>query len=314
MLKIPSFCDIHTHGCMGYDFATATAEQMAVMADFYAKNGITAVLPTLTALKESDYERQITALLPFIRDENCPFVGINLEGPFLAPSKKGAINGDLLCGIDLPLINRLWNLSEGNIKILTVAPELDGFDELCSFAQGKFILAVGHTTANAQTAHNAFAMGASHVTHLFNAMNPLHHREPNLIGAALASSVTKEIICDGVHLDETLVKMLFKGFADEMVMISDSMSATGLNDGEYALSGQPVYVKNGKATLENGTIAGSCMSLLDDVKTALKWGIDVEKIIHSSSTLPHKILGITPNHTITLDDNYNIISVDKKLP
>ena len=262
---------------MGYDFATATAEQMAVMADFYAKNGITAVLPTLTALKEADYERQIATLLPFIRDENCPFVGINLEGPFLAPSKKGAINGDLLCGIDLPLINRLWNLSEGNIKILTVAPELDGFDELCSFARGKFILAVGHTSADAKTAHNAFAMGASHVTHLFNAMNPLHHREPNLIGAALASSVTKEIICDGVHLDETLVKMLFKGFADEMVMISDSMAATGLNDGEYALSGQPVYVKNGKATLENGTIAGSCMSLFDDVKTALKWGIDVDK-------------------------------------
>ena len=299
---------------MGYDFATATAEQMAVMADFYAKNGITAVLPTLTALKESDYERQITTLLPFIRDENCAFVGINLEGPFLAPSKKGAINGDLLCGIDLPLINRLWNLSEGNIKILTVAPELDGFDELCNFAQGKFILAVGHTSADAKTALSAFAMGASHVTHLFNAMNPLHHREPNLIGAALASSVTKEIICDGVHLDETLVKMLFKGFGDEMVMISDSMAATGLNDGVYELSGQPVYVKNGKATLENGTIAGSCMSLLDDVKRALKWGIDVKKIIHSSSTLPHKILGISPKSTITLDDNYNIISVDKKLP
>ena len=297
---------------MGYDFATATAEQMAVMADFYAKNGITAVLPTLTALKESDYERQIATLLPFIRDENCPFVGINLEGPFLAPSKKGAINGDLLCGIDLSLINRLWNLSEGNIKILTVAPELDGFDELCSFAQGKFILAVGHTSADAKTALSAFEKGASHVTHLFNAMNPLHHREPNLIGTALASSVTKEIICDGVHLDETLVKMLFKGFGDEMVMISDSMAATGLNDGVYELSGQPVFVKNGKATLENGTIAGSCMSLLADVKTALKWGIDVEKIIHSSSTLPHKILGIENKHTITLDDNYNIISVDKK--
>lgn len=299
---------------MGYDFATATAEQMAVMADFYAKNGIMAVLPTITALKESDYERQISTLLPFIRDENCPFVGINLEGPFLAPSKKGAINGDLLCGIDLPLINRLWNLSQGTIKILTVAPELDGFDELCSFARGKFIISLGHTACDTQTALDAIKMGASHVTHLFNAMNPLHHREPNLIGAALASSVTKEIICDGVHLDETLVKMLFKGFADEMVMISDSMSATGLNDGEYALSGQPVYVKKGKATLENGTIAGSCMSLLDDVKRALRWGIDVDKIIHSSSTLPHKILGISPKSTITLDDNYNIISVDKKLP
>ena len=108
--------------------------------------------------------------------------------------------------------------------------------------------------------------------------------------------------------------MLFKGFADEIVMISDSMAATGLNDGVYELSGQPVYVKNGRATLENGTIAGSCMSLLDDVKRALKWGIDVEKIIHSSSILPHKILGISPKSTITLDDNYNIISVDKKLP
>lgn len=312
MLKIPSLCDIHTHGCMGYDFATATAEQMAVMADFYAKNGIMTVLPTLTALHEADYERQITALLPFIEDESCPFVGINLEGPFLAPSKKGAINGDLLQEIDLPLIRRLWEISRGNIKIVTAAPELSGFDELCNFAQGKFIVSVGHTAADAKTAHIAFSMGASHVTHLFNAMNGLHHREPNLVGAALASSVTKEIICDGVHLDETLVKMLFKGFSDEMVMISDSMAAAGLSDGVYELSGQPVFVKNGRATLENGTIAGSCMSLLDHVKTALKWGIPVEKVIYSASTLPHKILGIENKYTITLDENYNIISVDKK--
>lgn len=312
MLKIPSLCDIHTHGCMGYDFATATAEQMAVMADFYAKNGIMTVLPTLTALREADYERQITALLPFIEDENCPFAGINLEGPFLAPSKKGAINGDLLQEIDLPLIHRLWEISRGTIKIVTAAPELSGFDELCNFAQGKFIVSVGHTAADAKTAHNAFAKGASHVTHLFNAMNGLHHREPNLVGAALASSVTKEIICDGVHLDETLVRMLFKGFADEIVMISDSMAAAGLNDGVYQLSGQPVYVRNGRATLENGTIAGSCMSLLDHVKTALRWGISVDKIIHSASTLPYKILGLENKHTITSDENYNIISVDKK--
>ena len=312
MLKIPSLCDIHTHGCMGYDFAAATAEQMAVMADFYAKNGIMTVLPTLTALREADYERQITALLPFIEDENCPFVGINLEGPFLAPSKKGAINGDLLQEIDLPLIHRLWEISRGTIKIVTAAPELSGFDELCNFAQGKFIVSVGHTAADAKTAHNAFAKGASHVTHLFNAMNSLHHREPNLVGAALASTVTKEIIYDGVHLDETLVKMLFKGFSDEMVMISDSMAAAGLSDGVYELSGQPVFVKNGRATLENGTIAGSCMSLLDDVKTALRWGIPVDKVIYSSSTLPHKILGIENKYTITLDENYNIISVDKK--
>lgn len=297
---------------MGYDFAVATAEQMAVMADFYAKNGIMTVLPTLTALREADYERQIAALLPFIEDESCPFVGINLEGPFLAPSKKGAINGDLLQEIDLPLIHRLWEISRGNIKIVTAAPELSGFDELCNFAQGKFIVSVGHTAADAKTALSAFNMGASHVTHLFNAMNPLHHREPNLVGAALASSATKEIICDGVHLDETLVKMLFKGFSGEMVMISDSMAAAGLNDGVYVLSGQPVYVKNGRATLENGTIAGSCMSLLDDVKTALKWGIPVEKIIHSASTLPHKILGTENKYTITLDENYNLISVDKK--
>ena len=297
---------------MGYDFATATAEQMAVMADFYAKNGIMTVLPTLTALREADYERQITALLPFIEDENCPFAGINLEGPFLAPSKKGAINGDLLQEIDLPLIHRLWEISRGTIKIVTAAPELSGFDELCNFAQGKFIVSVGHTAADAKTAHNAFAKGASHVTHLFNAMNGLHHREPNLVGAALASSVTKEIICDGVHLDETLVRMLFKGFADEIVMISDSMAAAGLNDGVYQLSGQPVYVRNGRATLENGTIAGSCMSLLDHVKTALRWGISVDKIIHSASTLPYKILGLENKHTITSDENYNIISVDKK--
>lgn len=312
MLKIPSLCDIHTHGCMGYDFATANCEQMAQMAEFYKNNGITALLPTLTALREEDCVRQIKNLLPFIMDESCPFVGINLEGPFLSPAKKGAINESLLSHIDPDLIHRLWDISQGTIKIVTASPELTDFDKLCDFAKGRFILAVGHTAADAKTALSAFSMGAGHVTHLFNAMNGLHHREPNLVGAALMSSVTKEIICDGIHLDETLVKMLFKGFSDEMVMISDSMAAAGLDDGQYELSGQPVFVRNGKATLEDGTIAGSCMSLFDHVKTVLKWGIDVDKVIYSASTLPHKLLGIENKHTLTLDDNYNLISVDKK--
>ena len=298
---------------MGYDFATATKEQMEIMAEYYAKNGIMAVLPTLTALTEEGYLRQFEALVPLIEDENCIFKGIHLEGPFLAHAKKGAINGDLLCELDLPLINRLWNASHGTIKIVTAAPELTNFDKLCEFGRGKFILSAGHTACDTQTALDAISMGVSHVTHFFNAMNPLHHRQPSLIGAALAEGVTKEIICDGVHIDKTLVRALFRGFADEMVMISDSMSATGLDDGEYVLSSQPVFVKNGKATLADGTIAGSCANLFDDVKTALRWGIDMDKIIHSASILPYKIIGAENKHEITLDNEMNIISVDKKL-
>ena len=297
---------------MGFDFATATKEQMEAMAEYYAANGIMAVLPTLTAMREVDYLRQFEILVPLIEDENCVFKGIHLEGPFLAPAKKGAINGDLLMDIDIPLMHRLWTASRGTIKIVTAAPDLTNFDKLCDFSRGKFILSAGHTACDTQTAQMAFDMGVSHVTHFFNAMNPLHHREPGLIGVALAENCTKELICDGVHIDKTLVRALFKGFGDEMVMISDSMSATGLTDGEYVLSGQPVFVKNGRATLSDGTIAGSCANLFDDVKTAHKWGIDMDKIIHSASVLPYRIIGAENSHEITLDDNMNIISVDKK--
>lgn len=311
-IKLPGLCDIHTHGCLGFDFASASHEEMAEMARFYLQNGVTSVLPTLTAMPPENYKRQLEALLPLIEDEDCPFFGINLEGPFLSPGKKGAINGDYLRGIDMELARYLWDISKGHVKIMTVSPSLDGFDKLCDFAKGRFVISLGHTDCGGDKADRAFELGASHVTHLFNAMNPMHHRNPGLAGSALAANCTKEIICDGVHLDKNIVKMLFKGFGGEIVMVSDSMSATGLCDGEYILSDQRVSVKNGKATLSDGTIAGSCRSLADDLKTVLGWGIPLKAAVKSASAVPLSVARrVCPDDFIELDDNLSIVSVVK---
>lgn len=311
-VRLPGLTDIHTHGCIGFDFASASCEEMAKMSEYYLKNGITSVLPTLTAMPPDDYKRQIEALLPLIEDESCPFFGINLEGPFLSKSKKGAINGDYLRPIDLEEVKYLWSISKGTIKIMTVSPSLDGFNELCDFAHDKFVISLGHTDCDSQEAQRAFQVGASHVTHLFNAMNPMHHRAPGLICASLNESCTKEIICDGVHLDKDIVKMLFRGFHRELVLISDSMSAAGLHDGEYILSCQPVFVKNGRALLSDGTIAGSCSNLFDGFKNVLSWGIPLSQAAACASLLPLRAVKEgRKDDFIELSEDLKILSVVK---
>lgn len=318
LIIIPGLTDIHTHGCIGFDFGSADKDEMEKMGDFYIKSGVTSLLPTLVALNIDDYQAQLENIL-FCAERGSPFCGVNLEGPFLAKAKKGAMNEKNIIDIDIAKAKRLWEYSKGTIRLMTVSPELSGFSELISFAKNKFFISLGHTECDAEKAHKAFALGALHITHLFNAMNPLHHRSPSLLGAALASKCTKEIICDGIHLDKDICLMLFKGFSNELAMISDSMAATGLNDGQYSLGGLDVFVKNGKAQLKDGTIAGSCKTLFDDLRYALSLGIEREEAVRSVTSIPARSAdlscGVLKENAkadfLILDRSFNLLEVYK---
>ena len=295
---ISGLVDIHTHGAVGEDFSTASVENMRKMAKYYLSQGVTTVVPTLLAMK--NYDTQIENLLQ-LYNEDSPFVGLNLEGPFLNPLKKGAINEENLREIDVDFINSLWIKSNKNILLMTASPEKENYDRLLDFANGKFKISLGHTDCDGKTAQKVFQNGACHVTHLFNAMPPLHHRNGGIISVALSENVTKEVICDGIHIDDHVLHMLFKGFSSEICMISDSMAATGLNNGEYVLGDLPVSVKDKKATLSDGTIAGSSKNLFEQVKYALSIGIDPKKVIKSNSVITYfLIIRIQYNSQVSL--------------
>lgn len=317
---IPGLIDIHTHGIMGFDFSTATKEQMKHMSEYYVKNGTTSLLPTIVTVSEKYYKECLTNIVDNIC-KSSPFVGINLEGPFISSYKKGSHNVKYIKDINLEFMKKLWDLSKKNIKLLTVAPEKAGFSELANYAKDKFRLSMGHTSCDIETAIFAINMGVNHVTHLFNAMNPLKHREPSLVGAALNFPVIKELICDGVHIDKYVIKMLFRKYSDEICVISDSLSSCGLGDGEYTLGDMKVIVKNNKATLEDGTIAGSNITLFDSLKYLISIGVDTSDAIRSMTYIPAKAIGmsdsiglIAEGHVadfLICDKDYNLINVFK---
>ena len=233
---IPGLIDVHFHGAVGEDFSDATPEGLQRMADFELSQGVTYICPAGMTLLED----QLTAICKNTaahrakNPQGAEVVGAHLEGPFLSMAKKGAQNGDFLHDPDVDMLRRLQKAAEGCVKLVTVAPEQPGGIEFVREAvKDGITVSVGHTVATYDIAKEAFAAGASHATHLFNGMPPFHHREPGVIGAAFDSPHAKaELICDGIHIHESAVRATFRLFGPErMILISDSLRATGMPDG-----------------------------------------------------------------------------------
>lgn len=227
--------------------------------------------------------------------ETAELVGIHLEGPFISPAKKGAQNEAYIRTPSASLFQKLWDASDGLLKLITIAPEQEGALPFILEFSDRVHISVGHTTADYDTAVRAFDAGADHLTHMFNAMNPLHHRNPGPIGAAFGyPQVFVEMICDGVHIHPAVINSSFRMFGPErIVLISDSMRATGLPDGHYELGDQPVDVHGNLATLPDGTIAASVTNLMDCMKKAVSMGIPLEAAVRSSSYNPACSIGIS---------------------
>ena len=296
---IPGLVDVHFHGCVGEDFSDASPEGLQRMADFELSQGVTYICPAGMTLPED----QLTAICRNAaahRAKNAggaQLVGLHLEGPFLSTAKKGAQNGDFLHDPDSAMLRRLQKAAEGCVKLVTVAPEQPGaMDFIRAAVADGIAVSVGHTTADYDTAAAAFAAGADHATHLYNGMPPLHHRSPGVIGAAFDDpKVQVELICDGIHIHGSIVRATFRLFgAERMILISDSLRATGMPDGQYPFGGQEIEVHGNRATIlgHPETLAGSVTSLMGCLRQAVAFGVPLADAVRAASYNPARSIGI----------------------
>ncbi len=293
---IPGLTDLHFHGCVGADVSDGDAEGLQKMADYELSRGVTQICPAGMTLEEEQLVKvcKNVAHHAATAKSGAELVGINLEGPFLSEAKKGAQHGAWLRKPDLPLLKKRCEASNGLVKLVSVAPELEGALEFVEGAKELCTVAVAHTTANYDTALAAFKAGAREVTHIYNAMPPFAHRDPGVIGAAADSAEVKcEIISDGVHIHPAVIRATFRMMGKHrMVLISDTMRAAGLSDGQYTLGGQDVIVKGRLATLVDGTIAGSATDLMSCMVSAVSFGVPLASAVTAAAVNPAKVLGI----------------------
>ncbi len=294
---IPGLVDVHFHGAVGEDFSDATPEGLQKIADYELSQGVTYLCPAGMTLPED----QLTAICKNTaahqkkKAGGAEVVGAHLEGPFLSAAKKGAQNGAFLHDPDISMLKRLQEAAEGCVKLVTLAPEQPGAMEFIREAVSMGIaVSLGHTTADYDTAKTAFEAGANHTTHTYNAMPPFVHRNPGVIGAAFDSGAFAELICDGVHIHPSVVRATFRLFGKErMLLVSDTMRAAGMPDGNYTLGGQAVIVKGPLCTLEDGTtIAGSATNLMTCMRTAVSFGVPLADAVRACTFNPAQSIGI----------------------
>lgn len=312
---LPGLVDIHTHGAVGHDFCDGDAKGLKEIAEYEKSCGITSFCPTSMTFSESRLSgifETINYLQP--SDNLARVAGINMEGPFISSSKKGAQNKKYIQNPDIEMFAKLNEKCNNRIRIITIAPELEGSMDFIRKYHDKVTISLGHSDASYETALEAINAGATHITHLFNAMPPYNHRNPGIVGAAIDNNdIMVEIICDGVHIHPSVIKTVFKLFGDKrVILISDSMEATGMPDGEYGLGGQRVYKNGSYATLSDGTIAGSVTNLFNCMKNAINYGIPPESAIKAATCNPAKSIGLSGKIGTLAENAYaDIILVDK---
>ncbi len=322
---IPGLIDLHFHGCKGYDFCDGTSEAIAKIAEYEASVGVTAICPATMTLPVNELE-EILAVAAKYKKENASggqgaadLVGVNMEGPFISEAKKGAQDERNIISCDAGICRRFLNASEGLVKFVGIAPERnENAQEFIRQMKDEVHISLAHTNADYDTAMAAFEAGADHAVHLYNAMPAFTHRKPGVVGAVSDSAhVNAEMICDGVHIHPSVVRATFKMLgADRIVLISDSMRATGMPDGQYTLGGLDVNVAGGKATLvSNGALAGSATNLMECMKTVVKvMGIPLKTAVACASMNPAKCLGIYDEYgSIAPGKKGNVVLLDQDL-
>lgn len=286
---LPGLVDLHTHGCGGFDFDHADEKQLRRMEQLYASRGTTAVLATLMT---NPRPVMLAAAERLGFYSGSVIRGIYLEGPFFGAEMRGAHREEWLSPPDSVFFSALAQKSRGKLRIAAIDPALPGAITWIADHAAHFRLSLGHTACDAQTAQAAFSAGAGQVTHLFNAMRGLHHRAPGLLGEALAGNAFCELICDGVHIHPTVLRLAFAALGKRATVISDSMSACGLGDGCYTLGGQQVQVKGSRATLADGTLAGSVTFAYEGVLQLIRAGVAPEDAFFAATATPAKAAGL----------------------
>lgn len=294
---IPGLIDVHTHGNSGADFSDGALAGVEKMAEYLGKNGVTSFAPASMTLPYETLAAAFASARAFV-DENradCAALrGIQMEGPFFSEKKKGAQNGAYLRLPDFDAFRKLFEDCGGLVRIVDVAPELEGACDFIRKASTLCTVSIAHTDADYDAAAAGIAAGVTHLTHLYNAMPAIHHRKPGVIAAAAeAEAVSAELISDGQHVHPASVRLAFRIFgAARMVLISDSLRCCGMPDGEYELGGQQVFLKDGIARLADGTIAGSATNLYDCMLRAISFGIPREDAVRAATYNPARQIGV----------------------
>ena len=283
-LAAPGFVDLHVHGFGGVDFASADADGYRRAGAALLEGGVTAFRPTFVTAPE---EELVASIRSVPRAEVGPRVlGCHLEGPFLAPGRLGMHPAGARRDPDLALLERL--LGAGPVAHVTLAPEREGaLDLVDALVRRGVVAACGHTDATAAQARAAFDRGATHVTHLFNAMRPFHHREPGLAGAALAhDGVTVELILDGHHVAPQAAQLALRAAAGRVALVTDAMAAAGVGDGDWRMGSVEVEVRDGVVRRRDGVLAGSVLSMLDAVRNLVALGAPLEQALDAAARVP----------------------------
>ena len=316
----PGFVDIHIHGAAGADFCDSvdgSDEYILAMKKYLGSQGVTSFMGTTMAFSEEILTGIFRTARPLFGSEGGGAVlrGVNMEGPFFNKAKKGAQAEEYIIDPDWEMFQRLWEESGHNIRLVDVAPELKGAPEFVEKASKLCTVSIAHTCATYEEAREAYARGATHTTHLFNAMPAFTHRAPGVVGAASDYAAHVEMISDGIHLHPAVVRAVFALFgADRVCLISDSMRACGMPNGEYSLGGQKVFMKDGLATLEDGTIAGSATCLAECFRRAVSFGVPLETALKAATINPAQAVGLFDElGSVTAGKRADVLVLNKDL-
>ncbi|MBQ9414806.1 MAG: N-acetylglucosamine-6-phosphate deacetylase [Clostridia bacterium] len=307
---IPGLIDIHIHGCAGGDTSDATPEALEAMSALLVQRGVTSFCPTSMTLSFEELQKIFANVADMKEKVSGAYIqGINMEGPYISMAKKGAQNAAYVRNPDKEEFKKLYDGCGGCISLVDIAPECEGAEAFIKEVQPYCTVSTAHTSANYDEAMKAIEWGVRHTTHLYNAQSGLTHRSPGVVGAVFDAApiygVRAELICDGFHIHPAALRIAFRQLGeDNSIIVSDSMRAAGYKDGEYDLGGQTVYVRDGKALLEDGTIAASTSNLHEELKNVISFGIPVKQAIKSAT--------INPAKAIRVDDVTGSIKVGKR--
>jgi len=313
-IAVPGFVDLQVNGFAGVDFLGADADGYATAGDALLETGVTAYLPTFITSTEADLVSALRAVPDRLRGPR--ILGVHLEGPFLSPARLGTHGLLARRDPDAGLLDRL--LEAGPVRLMTLAPELPGALDLVGILQARgVVVSVGHTNATAEEANAAFDRGARTVTHIFNAMRPLQHRDPGVVGAALVRpDVVLQAIVDNVHLDPEIARLLWMVAAGRLALVTDAIAGAALGDGTYALGEIEIVVADDVVRRQDGVLAGSTLTMPQAVRNLVAAGAPLEQALEAACTVPGRILGVPhlgrlvpggPADVTVIDDRLEVV-------
>lgn len=314
---VPGFVDLHVHGGGGSSFDTGTAEAADVVAATHLAHGTTSMAASLVTDTRERMAAAVRELALLVQDGR--LAGIHLEGPWLSPQRSGAHQPGSLSDPDPASVEALLAAGDGAVRMVTLAPELPGgIAAVRQLAAAGVVVAIGHTTATYDVAREALDAGARVGTHLFNAMRPLHHREPGTVGALLDAPVDVELIADGVHLHPAVLRTVFAAKPGRCVLVTDAMAAAGSPDGDYRLGPMSIEVRNGVARLADGegcgAIAGSTLTMDAAVRFAVRTaGLPLLDVVHAASTTPARVWGLDDVGALEAGRRADLVVLDDQL-